>query len=236
MLLFEWVEQLEAHPPADPAKRVVRYEVVNGDGTTHSFRWLNGVPLNDTHFDLEVNFLDYRERRRNGKEKRFSWVTDLRIDPSNAMKLMRAGRARWRIENETFNTLKNQGYEFEHNFGHGEKNLATVFATLMMLAFAIDQVQKMCCASAVPVNAADRYVWRAGPVAAGGQATGRQAPSLRRRTMSFDGYLSPEAPPRCTPGPRREPLRRVIDHQFTPIAERYRLVQRLPIRQGEVQE
>ena len=65
--LFEWVEQLEAHPPADPARRVVGWETVDGDGTTHCFRWLNGVPLNDTHFDLEVNFLDYRERRRNGK-------------------------------------------------------------------------------------------------------------------------------------------------------------------------
>ena len=64
--LFEWVEQLEAHPPADPAKRVVGWETVDGDGTTHCFRWLNGVPLNDTHFDLEVNFLGYRERRRNG--------------------------------------------------------------------------------------------------------------------------------------------------------------------------
>ena len=144
--LFEWVEPWEAHPPADPAKRGVRWETVDGDGTTHCFRWLNGVPLNDTHFDLEVNFLDSRERRRNGKERRFSWVTDLRVEPCNAMKRMRAGRARWRIENETFNTLKNQGDEFEHNFGHGEKNLATVFAALMMLAFAIDQVRKMCCA------------------------------------------------------------------------------------------
>ena len=61
------------------------------------------------------------------------------------MKLMRAGRARWCIENETFNTLKNQGDEFEHDFGHGEESLATVFATLMMPAFAIDPVRKMCC-------------------------------------------------------------------------------------------
>jgi hypothetical protein len=30
---------------------------------------------------------------------------------------MSGGRARWKIENETFNTLKNQGYQFEHNFG-----------------------------------------------------------------------------------------------------------------------
>ena len=58
---------------------------------------------------------------------------------------MRGGRARWKIENETFNTLKNQGYQFEHNFGHGEKYLHTVFAYLMMLAFLIDQVQEATC-------------------------------------------------------------------------------------------
>ena len=58
------------------------------------------------------------------------------------MKRMRAGRARWRIENETFDTLKNRGDEFEHHFGHGERHLATVFAALVMLAFAIDQVRK----------------------------------------------------------------------------------------------
>lgn len=58
---------------------------------------------------------------------------------------MRAGRARWKIENETFNTLKNQGYHFEHNFGHGYQHLSTVFAYLMMLAFLIDQIQQRCC-------------------------------------------------------------------------------------------
>ena len=55
-----------------------------------------------------------------------------------------AGRNRWRIENETFNTPKNQGHRFEHNFGHGENQLATVFAHLMMQAFLIDQVQQRC--------------------------------------------------------------------------------------------
>ena len=44
-----------------------------------------------------------------------------------------------------FNTLKNQGYEFEHNFGHGYKHLCHIFAYLMMLAFLIDQVQQRCC-------------------------------------------------------------------------------------------
>jgi hypothetical protein len=59
---------------------------------------------------------------------------------------MRGGRARWKIENETFNTLKNQGYHFEHNYGHGEQHLSVVFAMLMMLAFLVDQTQQLCCA------------------------------------------------------------------------------------------
>src|SRR5256885_2860219 len=58
---------------------------------------------------------------------------------------MRGGRARWKIENETFNTLKNQGYNFEHNYGHGEQHLAENFSFLMMLAFFVDQIQQMGC-------------------------------------------------------------------------------------------
>ena len=56
---------------------------------------------------------------------------------------MRGGRARWKIENETFNTLKNQGYHFGHNYGLGKKNLSVVFAMLMMLAFLVDQTQQL---------------------------------------------------------------------------------------------
>ncbi len=64
---------------------------------------------------------------------------------SNVSKLVVGGRCRWKIENETFNALKNQGYHLDHNFGHGKKNLSTVFATLMFLAFFVDQVQQLCC-------------------------------------------------------------------------------------------
>jgi hypothetical protein len=57
---------------------------------------------------------------------------------------MRGGRARGKIENETCNTRKNQGYNFEHNYGHGEQHLSVVFAMLMMLAFLVDQAQQLC--------------------------------------------------------------------------------------------
>lgn len=38
---------------------------------------------------------------------------------------------------ETFNVLKTKGYNLEHNFGHGRQHLASVLATLNLLAFAI---------------------------------------------------------------------------------------------------
>ena len=91
-----------------------------------------------------MNFPEYRVTRPDGKRQRFSWAADPPIDETNLMDPMRAGRARWRIENETFNTPGNQGYGFGHNHGHGEKRLATVFAFLMMPAFLIDQVQQRC--------------------------------------------------------------------------------------------
>ena len=71
-------------------------------------------------------------------------MTDLTLTAANVRAVARGDRTRWRIENETYNTLKNQGYHFEHYYGHGDQNLCTVFALLMMLAFLIDQVQQKC--------------------------------------------------------------------------------------------
>ena len=120
-----------------------RFEIEK-DGVVHRFRFLNDVPLNESNTDVRVNFLEYWEIK-SGKTRHFSWVTDFTITEKNSYQLMRGGRARWKIENETFNTLKNQGYHFEHNFGHGYQHLSVVFAFLMMLAFAVDQAQQLAC-------------------------------------------------------------------------------------------
>ena len=109
-------------------------------------RFAHHLPLNKSNADLLVNFLQYTEYTSDGSIlKRFSWVTDLTITSDNARHLVRGGRTRWKIENETFNTLKNQGYQFGHNFGHGKQNLSTIFVMLMMLAFLVDQTQELCC-------------------------------------------------------------------------------------------
>jgi hypothetical protein len=113
---------------------------------TCEIRFTHDLPLNKSNPDLRVNFLQYTEYGPEGKRlKHFTWVTDLTITEQNAWHLVRGGRSRWKVENETFNTLKNQGYQFEHNFGHGKQNLSVVFAMLMMLAFLVDQTQERCC-------------------------------------------------------------------------------------------
>ncbi len=107
----------------------------------HRYRFINQVPLNESNQDVLVNFLEYWEIKGD-KVRHFSWIADFTLEKWNLDVIMRGGRARWKIENETFNTLKNQGYHFEHNFGHGKKNLSVNFAVLMMLAFLIDQIQQ----------------------------------------------------------------------------------------------
>jgi Transposase DDE domain len=131
---------------AEHAGRVTYYERHDrAAGVVHRFRFVNDMPLNAARTDVRVHFIEYWEVG-DDKVQHFSWVTDLRVSKRNVYHLMRGGRARWKIENETFNTLKNQGYNFEHNYGHGEDNLSVVFAMLMMLAFLVDQTQQLGCA------------------------------------------------------------------------------------------
>jgi hypothetical protein len=135
--LFDYMAQAHAEDKTE------QFEMQK-EGVTHRFRYLNDVPLNEVNREVRVNFLEYWEIEGD-KIQHFTWVTDFTISQQNVYALMRGGRARWKIENETFNTLKNQGYHFEHNFGHGRQHLSVVFALLMMLAFAVDQIQQLGC-------------------------------------------------------------------------------------------
>ncbi len=132
--LFDWIKQAKEEE-----------YVEKQDQKTHRFHCYHDVPLNDKHHEYLVNVIEYWEERPKGKALHFTWVTNFKITRNNVFDLMRAARSRWKIENETFNTLKNQGYNFEHNYGHGKNNLCSNFTMLMTLAFLIDQAQWLCC-------------------------------------------------------------------------------------------
>ena len=138
--LFEqFYEQLEAGKVEELEEVDTRTKVAC------SYLFINGLTLNQDNRDVKINFLQYTEMDEAGKPiRKWTWVVEVKLTKANVRRVMRGGRARWRIENETFNTLKNQGYHFEHNYGHGYKNLCVVLALLMMAAFLIDQVQQRC--------------------------------------------------------------------------------------------
>lgn len=118
---------------------------VNSKGFSCGYRFTNQVALNESHPDLLVNFIEYWEEDKKGKQTIYAWVTSLPITVENAYQIARAGRTRWKIENELFNTLKNQGYHLEHSYGHGKQYLSSTLGGLTLLASLIDQIQEHAC-------------------------------------------------------------------------------------------
>ena len=112
------------------------------EGNSYTANFANSLILNGEHPDILVNYFDVVEIDLKTKEQTFysTWITDIPVDKENIQELVDVARSRWKVENETFNTLKNQGYHLEHNYGHGKKHLATNFAILTFLAFLTDQI------------------------------------------------------------------------------------------------
>jgi hypothetical protein len=124
--------------------QVKELRITDPQGIKHYFAWTSDLCLCESAIDVSVNYLLYEQADKKGKVTRWTWITNIPLNARSVEPVMRAGRARWKIENETFNTLKNQGYNFEHNYGHGKQNLATILALQMFLAFTVDQVIQRC--------------------------------------------------------------------------------------------
>ena len=156
--LYEAVDEL------DKAGKVQRYQFTDEKGYKHWFRFVNDVPINKSHKETLVNYLEYVETDPKGNTRPGMWVTDIQLTEENVAKVMRGGRARWKIENETFNTLKTQGYHLEHNYGHGKQHLATNLACLTFTAFLIDQIEQLSCKffqQALEAKKSKKALWHA---------------------------------------------------------------------------
>src|SRR5690349_6705589 len=108
---------------------------------THVYRWLTEVPLRGTADAIPVNWFSVEILNGSGKRTYYnSFITDLPVTADSVAELAACGRARWKIENETFNVLKTNGYNLEHNFGHGKQTLSNLLVTFNLLAFAFHTV------------------------------------------------------------------------------------------------
>jgi len=97
------------------------------------------VPLAEGADPLKVNWCQTERHRRTGRGALTATAGSPTgpSAPDNVAGLAAAGRARWKIENENNNVLKNRGYHLEHNFGHGKEHLASLLATMNLLAFGL---------------------------------------------------------------------------------------------------
>jgi hypothetical protein len=116
-----------------PVRILVKSSCIRG--AVHT--WISEVPFRATDDALPVTWVSIEIQNATGKRTYYnSFVTDLDINVGNVAEIAACGRARWKIENETFNMLKTNGYNLEHNFGHGKETLASVLVVLNLLAFA----------------------------------------------------------------------------------------------------
>jgi len=124
------------------AGRVKWMDHEDSKGQKWQVAYVNGLELNASTTDVKVNMLYAMGKDAKGRQLVFSYATNIKLTKKNVGRILAIGRSRWKIENETFNTLKNQGYNFKHNYGHGKEYLSTVMAYLMMMAFWLDQLQQ----------------------------------------------------------------------------------------------
>jgi hypothetical protein len=132
--LYEQVEFL------DKLGRVEQLSLRHWNGKYHevqTYRWVNEVPLRRGEDALAVNWCEITITREDTGKQLYhnAFITNHELEHSNVVPIVRDGRARWKSENETNNVLKTKGYHLEHNFGHGQQNLANFMITLNLLAF-----------------------------------------------------------------------------------------------------
>lgn len=108
---------------------------------TDTYRFATQMPLRDGDDALRVNWFSLTSVRDDGKCLYHNdFATSHPITTGKVVDLVKAGRCRWKIENENNNTLKTKGYHFEHNFGHGQQHLANLLAALVLLAYLVHTV------------------------------------------------------------------------------------------------
>ena len=131
--LYQWVNQLQP----DSGLHVLTQRVKNGAHfETYTYRFANGAPLTAEEGALKVNWCELTVTNKKGEVLyRNAFITDFEINPDNVASIVATARARWKIENENNNVLKNRGYHLEHNFGHGKKHLSSLLAAMNILAF-----------------------------------------------------------------------------------------------------
>lgn len=111
-----------------------------GANSNQHFSWINDL----SHKGHTVHWMDCQinvkaTNKQEDKQSQFTFITDMRISADSVDKLCIAGRARWKIENEGFNTQKNNGYELCHKYSRTSFKAMQNYYLSLQIAHMINQ-------------------------------------------------------------------------------------------------
>jgi hypothetical protein len=139
--LYQWLDEMNA---MQAIETVVEKRWTGKTYQIDTYRFANQLPLRDGEDAIQVNWCELTTSLPDGKILyKNAFATNFKISKNNVKKIVEDGRARWKVENENNNVLKNRGYNLEHNFGHGKKHLASLLLTFNLLAFLFHTVLEL---------------------------------------------------------------------------------------------
>ena len=105
---------------------------------TLCYDYVNKIDYNG----IGLNFVEYEEKEKaTGNVGRFYFLTDFQVSQKNVRRLVEEGRRRWKIENEGFNTQKQQGYYLEHMYSRNYQAMKNHYY-LIQIGHMISQVME----------------------------------------------------------------------------------------------
>ena len=121
-----------------------RYMVNQEKKVNFSYRWINNIPY-QKH---TLNWIECcREQTKVGSQEvefnRFVHVANLKVTGENCQEISLFGCLRWNIENEGFNTQKNQGYNLQHRFSRTNFRAIQNYYQAMQIAHIINQLVEL---------------------------------------------------------------------------------------------
>ena len=111
---------------------------------TFSYRWINDI----SYKEHSLNWIEcWREQTKVGSQEVesncFVHVTNLEVSGKDSQEISLFGCLRWNIENEGFNTQKNQGYNLEHRFSRTDFRAIQNYYQAMQIAHMINQLLEL---------------------------------------------------------------------------------------------
>jgi len=128
--------------PSTGGNRRHDHRIEASQSIEQDFIWFNGV---DYQGHL-VNWIECTETvtplkdDTDATQKRFVHLTNIVIEHDTAPLISQTGRLRWKIENEGFNTQKNQGYALEHKYSRVNWLASKNYYQCLQMAHLINQL------------------------------------------------------------------------------------------------